>query len=306
MAKKKDIRIGLYTLTGKNPNGSNVDFSELFAAVHPHMSIDRKVPKPTTRYRTLGSFDRAIYEVVKRDDGCWFGALGKYRDDANPIQINDDGALSAVHLSTYGALLERNFFMFVPTHSLLIYQEDRHGSAPKILAEYLDALFEQKQIECSVDPLLTKDATEKLRRGALLHRVEIKVADPTNPELYTDLMPDRALRALGGDEDTCVTIEFVARGRGHWLPAWVKSAVDRLFAGETVASFEKFEVELSQEDGTGTIEVDLLKERLKATAKIELVGNNLPPHRVYLELDRARETLWPLVVEVLRRDGLVR
>jgi len=276
--EQKDITIGFFV--ANKAQGAELDlkaFLERYAAV-PHgngpVFLD-------------GRFSYELRDLSAQG-GCVQGVFAKFRSDQIPHIGEAGGNEREIEIAENEGLLEKNHFLYRPLDSLLVFEQNGHGSRPARLARYIT---EQAGDVLTFDPVLQGDAVERLMRGeAEMRSMKVSFARPTNPDLFPEDQWSRSLMeqmAIAGGSSVVLSITSDSRSddeEKNRLSARMKDSVRALMRSGYARTVR---VKL-EEDG---IEhpIDLMADRITSVQSVSMAGKYPVRGSIYAALSSAFE-----------------
>lgn len=211
-----------------------------------------------------------LRSIVPLPGGTTLKAIfGRCRYNEVLTQGDEHGAEADVTLKPGHGLVEKNHLLFIPAQNLLVYQRNSNGSHHSKLQAYLNRLMPDGRFV--LEPILQRDAYEKLIKGGEVKRFEVSFLAPSDPSLYKDLLTSDATRMLKACGATSGHIKMSVGRRPQGLQAWIKDSIASMAqAGlATVARVKLDDIEHP---------IDLIADRLLRTVEVEvgLDGRVLP------------------------------
>ncbi len=276
--EQKDITIGFFV--ANKAQGAELDlkaFLEHYAAA-PHgngpVFLD-------------GRFSYELRDLSAQG-GCVQGVFAKFRSDQIPHIGEAGGNEREIEIAENEGLLEKNHFIYRPLDSLLVFEQNGHGSRPARLARYIT---EQAGEVLTFDPVLQGDAVERLMRGeAEMRSMKVSFARPTNPDLFPEDQWSRSLMeqmAIAGGSSVVLSITSDSRSddeEKNRLSARMKDSVRALMRSGYARTVR---VKL-EEDG---IEhpIDLMADRITSVQSVSMAGKYPVRGSIYAALSSAFE-----------------
>lgn len=276
--ERKDITIGFFV--ANKAQGAELDlkaFLEKYAAA-PHgngpVFLD-------------GRFSYELRDLSVQG-GCVQGVFAKFRSDQIPHIGEAGGNEREIEIAENEGLLEKNHFIYRPLDSLLVFEQNGHGSRPARLARYIT---EQAGEVLTFDPVVQGDAVERLMRGeAEMRSMKVSFARPTNPDLFPEDQWSRSLMeqmAIAGGSSVVLSITSDSRSddeEKNRLSARMKDSVRALMRSGYARTVR---VKL-EEDG---IEhpIDLMADRITSVQSVTMAGKYPVRGSIYAALSSAFE-----------------
>lgn len=247
---------------------------------------------------TLNGHTRDIWKLCRgKRTGAWFGQFRKFRKGDFPLVGAPGEEGEEIEIAENKGLIEKNFFLVMPTHNVLLWHVNGHANTPNQFAKFLSELGGSR---VTADPIIQRDAMRRLMQGSVdVRKVQVRVARPTDPSWYPSEDFSREiinLLAQGGGD--ALTIQVGVDGRlspsnQHELESRWKRALREL-VGDGVATSARVEV---VEDG---IEhpIDLIADRLVCYEDVEHDGRYAPKESMLSALLAAWEEVEPTVIEI--------
>jgi hypothetical protein len=225
----------------------------------------------------VGEYTRELWRThqVRTPSGAWSGQFRKFRTVDLPHIGAPGEEEEELDIDPTKGIVERNFFLLVPPHNILLWQVNGHGNTPQQFARFLSSMA---GTEVVADPVLLANPMRRLMRGGLtIKRIRLRVARPTNVDYYPEEDWSRevfdVLRNGGGDS---MLVEVSMDGR---KAETAQTAVDskwrrafREFVNDGVATSAVAEV---IEDGDERV-IDLLGDRLESRIEVDFDGRYVP------------------------------
>lgn len=241
-----------------------------------------------TNHGMVDGCERELWMLAKVWGGAAYAAqLRKFRVNDVPTLASRGAADVPITLPPNGGITERNTFVFIPQHQVVLWQTDRHGSSVRTLQKLIAQLASSR---CRADPVLKADAYQRLITGnSILKRVEMTVARPTNTQFHPrnawsrDIL--KALKTGGGD---ALKVEAAVDGRKapssqHSLKnlrllRGVRELIDEGLAKRAVVTLQGDSIEHP---------IDLLAERITGEAVVNWPSGDPPFSAVLAALQGA-------------------
>ena len=211
-------------------------------------------------------------------EGVYRGVLARYRVDDLPHKGAPRSAEEELGLEDEEGLLEKNHFLYVASHRVLLFQMNRQGYNEKVFTRFFTHALGET---CVAHPILQEDAMERLIRGdAHIRNVDLTVAQPRNPEVFqrdgAPVWTDAAFQAMAasGAYQARIVIRAKPRVRDEqrFLGGHVLGAIQQLMAlrehGE--GGLQRAKIGWEDEERAGV--VDLLSDRVRDHIDVERFG----------------------------------
>jgi hypothetical protein len=165
-------KFGVFQLTFV-PSSDYADVNDVFTA------IDAEELSPSIE---MTDYLREIYGLTKETGPiAWVGQFRKFRTSDLPHIGEPGGEDEELEIGEKG-LIERNYFMFIPSKNVLIWQANRHASSPKQFAQFIGAITGTKT---QYEPFLEPDAMKRIMNNDLVFKkIRLRVARPKDPAYY--------------------------------------------------------------------------------------------------------------------------
>ncbi|QDH59501.1 hypothetical protein [Pandoraea pnomenusa] len=217
--------------------------------------------------------------------GVCRGQFKRYGRDDLPHAGTPDGAERELELLEEEMTIERNYFLYYPARKLLVWQENRRASVVQTVGKYLTQRFGHT---VTFEPFMTVEATRALMlQNHPPKLLEITVARPLNPQMY-DANDDsrRIMEMLAGLG--ALTGSFRISANSMAVKGRVLDAARTLALGNSlVESGQARRVKLALEGVEHPI--DLINDRLRGKANVEMNGRYPMPDSIYNELLGAKD-----------------
>lgn len=251
----------------------------------------------------VGAYTRDLWRVAQeRAPRSWFGQFRKFRHEDLPLVGAPGEEGEELEIAENAGLIEKNFFLIVPPHDILLWCVNGHANTPNQFTQFLSEL---SGVRVSADPVLQSDAMRRLMSGAVsLTKVNLRIARPTNPDWYpADDFSRELLQVLaqGGGDSLLLQAGVdgrLARANQHDLAGRWKRAI-RTFVNEGLAKTARVEV---MEDGI-EYPIDLIADRLLTQIEVEHDGRYAPTASMLGALRSAWAEVAPTIEEVFGEEG---
>lgn len=253
--------------------------------------------------KKVGEYTRDLWRPrTMRRPNAWFGQFRKFRHGDLPLVGSPGEEGEELEIAEDQGLIEKNFFLVVAPHDILLWHVNGHANTPN---QFMRFLSEHAGTRVSADPVLQPDAMRRLMRGGVeLRKVQLRIARPTNPEWYP------------ADDFSREILDVLARGGGDSL--YLQAAVDgrlaptkqtdlaarwkraiREFVNDGVATSARVEV---LEDGIDH-PIDLIADRLLSHVEVDHDGRYAPTETMLGALQAAWADIEATVRETFGEDG---
>ena len=244
------------------PDGEQRAFEQVLRDIEP---VDRRerVASPLGAPVLLHSLSRT------RSGGFWQGDLVRIRMDALPSVASLKGTLDSLDLEDDEGLGEESAFLFDPQRQILVLQKNHYGVSIPAFVRYFEEIADLPG-PLVADPVLHKNAYERLAQFPIYRKIEVHLAATTNLEYlrHCDPSANRMLDLISDAEAPRASFVLsMGHHRGSLIRDWVRRIVDTLghAAGNEVTTLR-----VHASDGEGHRElIDLLEYRMEAIDKIE-------------------------------------
>lgn len=249
--------------------------------------LENIVDNETSPYTSVNGYIREIWRPLKRDRPriSYAGQFRKFRKSDLP-EIGATGQdASELELNEDQGLVERNFFVYYPRHSILAWCRNSHGSTPNQFAKFLSAVWGTK---IEANPVLAPDAARRImQHGITLKKVLLTIPRPTNPGLHPEHDFNAAAFSLISESAAdSIHIEIGidsrrADSQGSLSERWKRALTEAVGIGASTAKA------IVIDDG---IEhpIDLIADRVFSTQEIETNAKYPPSNTMYAAIDTAR------------------
>lgn len=251
----------------------------------------------------VGGYTRDLWKARSgQRSGTWFGQFRKFRQGDLPLVGAPGEEGEELEIAENQGLIEKNFFLVVPPHDILVWHVNGHANTPMQFCRFLSELG---GAQVTADPIIQPDAMRRLMRGkAELRKIHMRVAQPTDPSWYPSEDFSKELIDLlakgGGD---ALTIQVGVDGRlapskqtdlvGKW-----KRAIKEL-VNDGLATSAKVDV---LEDGV-EYPIDLIADRLVSFIPVDHDGRYAPTQTMLSALKSAWDEIKPTITETFGSDG---
>lgn len=292
---QKDIKIGFFT-------ESVAEDSELsFGGFLKHHAEANNNATAPLWIEGRHSFEvRGIEEQA--DGNMIHGVFAKFRTDQIPHAGQAGGVERELDLGRDEGLIEKNHFIYRKSDSLLIYEQNGHGSRPAKLAKYVTSLVGET---LTFDPVLQHDAVERLMRGnAHVRSMRVSFARPTNPEMYPDDDWSRGLLenlSQVGGSSVALMITTDSRSDDEEKRALADRIKDSAAAFMRSGYARSVRVNV-EEDGVEH-PIDLMADRIVSPQSVAMAGKYPLKESIYAALNSAFEDERDTIYEVIGLPG---
>lgn len=250
-----------------------------------------------------GGYVRELWRARQvRNPNAWFGQFRKFRQGDLPLVGAPGEEGHELEIEDDEALIEKNLFLVVPPHDILLWLVNGHANTPNQFTRFLSKLAGTK---VTADPIVQPDAMRRLMRGNLvLKKVQMRVARPTDATWYPadDFSKEIfEVMAKGGGDSLLVEASVdgrLAPSRRHALALRWKRAF-RDFVNDGHATMAKVDV---IEDGI-EYPIDLLADRLVTSVQVDHDGRYAPAETMLGALQAAWTDIEPMVTETFGLEG---
>lgn len=251
----------------------------------------------------LGDYTRDLWRARQvRRPNAWFGQFRKFRHGDLPLVGAPGEEGEELSIAEDQGLIEKNFFLVVAPHDVLLWGVNGHANTPSQFTRFLSELIGTRVV---ADPIVQPDAMRRLMRGGVeLRKVHMRVAKPTNPDWYPsdDFSRDiiNLLAQGGGDSLTLqagVDGRLAPSNQTDLAVRW-KRAIREL-VGDGLATSARVDV---VEDG---IEhpIDLIADRLASHIEVDHDGRYAPTETMLGALMSAWADIEPMIRDAFGGDG---
>ncbi|MBS0224738.1 MAG: hypothetical protein JSS25_00135 [Proteobacteria bacterium] len=246
-----------------------------------------------------GGYIRDFWRVAPQTGPVsFFGQFRKFRQSDLPLVGAPGEEGEELDIAENAGLIEKNFFLVIPAYDVILWQSNQHASSVNHFARLLQELIGTR---VTADPIIMPEALQRILAGGLeLKKVMLRIARPTNPDLFQGTPFSREiLEVLSGGGGDSLFVQSAINGRlattaQHALTArWTTAARDFIRAG--LATSAKVVV---IEDGL-EYPIDLLADRVNTTVEIDHDGRYPLAAEMLGALKRAWRELSPSVTEIL-------
>jgi len=246
----------------------------------------------------VGEYTRELWKAQQvRNPRGWAGQFRKFRTADLPHIGSPGEEAEELEIDPAQGIIERNFFLLVPPHNILLWQVNGHGNTPNQFARYLSAVA---GTEVVADPVMQANPMQRLMRGGLtIKRIRLRVARPTNVAYYPEEEWSREIFDVlnnGGGDSLYVEASMDGRKAQTNQTAvnsrWRRAL--REFVNDRIATTAVADV---IEDG---IEhpIDLLGDRLDARVEVDFDGRYAPADMMVGALKSAWEDVESAIEEM--------
>ncbi|BCS94521.1 hypothetical protein DSLASN_01530 [Desulfoluna limicola] len=228
--------------------------------------------------------------IIEQTDYGFRGVIGKYRESNLPHAAIPGGGERELDLQENEHLIEKSYFKFFSDYSLLILQRNRLAISSETFSNYLSI----DGYTVSLNPIIAPDDLHRLMRNDVkLRSLQVRVARPTNPELFRNLEHDftnSIVASLNGTNASTVNLEL--RGEGRSSNPEKKFLNDRFKRAmlELTNKFPVKKAKLQLEEPNGdTHPLDLISTRLYHSQRLSIDGRYPFPSDIWNALREARE-----------------
>lgn len=282
--KDKKYIIDFYCLsmqpTAELPSVASGLDSIIDSELSPHADINgyvREIWKPIKRSRPRISY-AGQFRKFRQSDLPEIGAAG---EDAAELELEDGQGL-----------VERNFFIYYPAHSLLAWCRNAHGSTTNQFARFLSNVWSTK---VTSHPVLEHDAARRLmRNGVVLKKIIVTIPRPTSPDMYAETeFNETALGLLNDAAADSIHMEMGVDARRADSSGGLVDGLKRALA-EAVGLGASTARAIVIDDG---IEhpIDLIADRVFSVQEIETNAKYPPSGTMYAAIDAARHECEELI-----------
>lgn len=241
--------------------------------------------------------DQYIYRVVAEPvlTGVYRGQLKRYGKDDLPHAGTPDGTEREIVINEDEMTIERNYFLFFQEKKLLVWQENRRASSVTMLGRYMSNVFASA---IYFNPVMTADAT----RDLMLEKhpaksIEFTVARPLNPAMYDpNDQSTRVMDMLAGLNGLTGQFKISANKRG--VRGRVLDPLRTLALGNSLAQSGQASRVLISLEGVDH-PIDLIMDRLRGKAEVEMRGRYPDEGSIYAELNRVYSSLSTELEDIL-------
>lgn len=133
----------------------------------------------------IGEYTRELWKPHHvRNPSAWAGQFRKFRTADLPHIGSPGEEEEELDIDPAKGIIERNFFLLVPPHNILLWQVNGHGNTPNQFARFLSSMAGSEVV---ADPVMQANPMQRLMRGGLtIKRVRLRVARPTNVDYYPE------------------------------------------------------------------------------------------------------------------------
>lgn len=265
------FRFGVFRLTIK-PNADYENVGDVLAAID----------EGDLESSYEADFLRELYDLKKEaKPTSWIGKFRKFRTSDLPHVGKPGGEEKELDLDEDAGLIERNFFMFIPSKEVLIWQPNRHASSPKQFATFLS---EVTGVKVTYEPFLQPDAMKRIMgKDLIFKKIRLRVARPTNADYYPpSKWSQRVFDLLAGGGGDSLYLEVALDGRKAEKN---QTQVDKRWR-RALREFTKDELATTAEaiviDEGVEHPIDLLADRIESPQEIDFPGR-YPPSQMMVK-----------------------
>ncbi len=251
----------------------------------------------------IGGYTRDLWRArTVRRPNAWFGQFRKFRHGDLPYVGSPGEEGEELAIAEDQGLIEKNFFLVVAPHDILLWHVNGHANTPNQFTRFLSDLAGTRVV---ADPVVQPDAMRRLMRGGVeLRKVQLRIARPTNPDWYpADDFSREILQLLAQGGGDSLYVQAGVDGRlaptnqteleGRW-----KRAI-RTFVNDGLATTARVEV---WEDGIDH-PIDLIADRLLSHIEVDHDGRYAPTETMLGALQAAWVDIEPTVRDAFGEDG---
>ncbi|MCL1476761.1 MULTISPECIES: DUF6731 family protein [unclassified Marinobacter] len=251
-----------------------------------------------------GKYLFEIRDVEQLADGNTIrGVFAKFRSDQIPHAGQAGGKERELDLTQDEGLIEKNHFNFRLSDSLLIFEQNGHGSRPAKLARYISDIAGET---LTFDPVLQRDVVDRLMKpGANLTALKVTFARPTNPDMYPDDdwskgLLDQLSTAGGSSVGLSITSDSRSGDKEK------RALADRMKKAATAFMRSGYARSLKVNVEENGIEhpIDLIADRILSVQNVSMAGKYPMKESIYAALNSAFEGERDTVYEVIGQPGV--
>lgn len=252
--------------TGSEQPGLSTD-SVLLNLLHAFQENPANTVKP------VGSKLVELRHIEQTDFG-FRGVIGKHRESNLPHAAIAGGEERELVLGQDENLLEKAYFHYYSTNSVLIIQKNRFCYNWLLLSKYLSDSHQNT----TVNPIIQPENLNWLMRNEVrIKTLEVGIARPRNAGLFSAVNHDfnnAIIATLNGSNSAKVNLTLRGDGRAA-APEnrYLDSSLKRAFT-ETFETFEVEKLKLKAHDADSGLDhpIDLVAEKLTYYSDVEMGG----------------------------------
>ncbi|MEW8659045.1 MAG: DUF6731 family protein [Candidatus Thiodiazotropha endolucinida] len=232
------------------------------------------------------------------------GVVAKFRQDNLPHAAAPGEGERELDLNENEGLIEKNHFIFFKRMQLLVWQRNGNGCRPNRLAGLLS---DQAGETIAFHPILQSTPMRRMMSGEVdIRRINVRIARPTNRELYKQLTnpwSKDVLQLMADGGGSQVEINLSGNGRSkrreeRLLPRKLKRAVRELMSH---ADVKKAKISVEDEHGIQH-PIDLIEDRLSSIQTVTMNGRYPDVQGMFIALQGARDEVYSELVEIFGDD----
>jgi hypothetical protein len=308
MGDEKSFRIGIYQVFAYQPEDEDagVPFSGLLDHIKSLKKV-RLVETEDSRFRTLYGYERGFSDASPTaKKGVYHLIFSKYRDTNIPARADINAEESNLPLADGEALVEKNHAVYDAELGVLAWQENYHGSTATTVGQYIQKVFFKKGIRCDVAPMISKKAWEKMKLHPIVRKVTTKVALPVSADPYE---PPGFLERLFGIG--AQTMENMKKRQGAMAldmyfgmspeaeKLTTKSLIAAMKGAEENPYVETLKVTVSDDDGTGSMVIDIMEDRIQDARFVAMNGPYPERMRMFTAIESVLNENRAIIEEVI-------
>lgn len=247
----------------------------------------------------VGGFTRELKMLNEHSNGSIYGVFAKYRvDDIPHIGQIRGRREDAIPLKEDEGLIEKNHFIYVPEHQLLVFQTNGHANTHGTLARAISKALPRGQ-KISFVPVLQKESMRRLMdRNLAPVRLEVSFTRPTNKDLYDgEKWSDDLLDMIQiSDGNTAHLTLGLGRNPvpGARLSDRVKNGLAALMASTDV-SVARVDVR----EGDQVYPIDLVADRITGECAVDMLGRYPSQNDMFAGLERAIDDNFDAIIAII-------
>lgn len=242
----------------------------------------------TDTVRNIGGRSYELRRIERRQYG-YRGVIGKYRLSNLPHAAVPGGEERELDLREDEGLLEKSYFKYFTENSVLVLQRNRNSINHDRFSRYLSV----NGYTVALDPIIEPTDIRRLLNGEVsLRSMDIRVAKPTNPELFEGVQHDfnnSLIQGLNASRATVMNLNV--RGDGHSrVPEqrFLAADIKRAFV-EMKRCFDLQKAQLVVEEDGIDHPIDLVTDRVVHNTVMEFEGRYPLPNDMWAALMEAKQ-----------------